>query len=202
MQYFTHNWHHTFHARSKFKNRPVIIVYKVTIHSTCPKYCPPKRMHAWTRLIIVQPFETHQGGREWFDRHQKWVGKTYLRFQLLLNTLGFLSVPTVRSPKDWGRANVVAVLRKLNVSGHTGILTWTYFLALLWITRSWNFSKQFRYTLFIKLQFYLCSVRITCYLPHRKWNQVFKGVENRILVLRIMRPCSLAVSGDIEVFSV
>jgi hypothetical protein len=54
-----------------------------------------------------------KGGCELFDRYKKYAGEVSLSFQLELNTRDFSSVPTDKSIKDRGQANVGAVPRKL-----------------------------------------------------------------------------------------
>jgi hypothetical protein len=84
-----------------------------------------------------------RGSYECFDTHKQCVGKVSFHFQFEQNTLGAVSVPTNKNPKDWGRANVKAVTRKIDVRGH--VLLWNLFLVFLWGTPSWSLSKHFRY---------------------------------------------------------
>jgi hypothetical protein len=67
--------------------------------------------HVWSRTVA--PFQRSWRTCEWFDRHQNYAGEASLRFQLQLNKLGYLSAPTNKNLKDWYRANVNAITRKL-----------------------------------------------------------------------------------------
>jgi hypothetical protein len=52
-------------------------------------------MQTWTRLIIDYGTISKSSGRlEWLDKHTNYNGEASLDFQLDLNTLGVLSVPT------------------------------------------------------------------------------------------------------------
>jgi hypothetical protein len=48
--------------------------------------------HIWP--WTVAPFQRSQGGRQWFDMHQKCNGEVSLHLQFELNVLGLLIVST------------------------------------------------------------------------------------------------------------
>ena len=85
-------------------------------------------------------------------------------FQLEQNTLGTLSVPTNKNLKDWGRANVIAVTRRIDVCGH--VLIWIFFLVFWLGTPSWNLSKHFRY---LPVQRRMAERFVNCKVSRRKW---------------------------------
>ena len=58
-------------------------------------------------------FQRSRGGCEWFDKLQNYVGEVFLHFEIERNSLSLHGVPTDKNVKDWGRAKVGAVPRRL-----------------------------------------------------------------------------------------
>lgn len=85
-----------------------------------------QRTHGHVWAWTIAHFQRSQDGYERFDRHYTCVGEVSLDFQLELNTLGISSFLTNINLKDWGRENVEAIPRKLNVCGHIGVLIETF----------------------------------------------------------------------------
>lgn len=61
---------------------------------------------------LSHPLKGFEAFCMWLDRKHFFV--KWLHFQLVLNTLGFLSVTTDGNLKDWDQANMGAAPRKLN----------------------------------------------------------------------------------------
>jgi hypothetical protein len=72
-----------------------------------------KCMHGRVWSCPLAPIQRSWGSFEWSDRHKNCVGEVCLYFQLELNTLEFLSIPTDKNLKEWGEANTGVVPRKL-----------------------------------------------------------------------------------------
>ena len=63
--------------------------YQVTVTEQTLKICHLNQCtRGHVRTWTVAPFQRSRGGRAWFDRHQKCVGKMSLHFQLQLVTGG------------------------------------------------------------------------------------------------------------------
>jgi len=87
---------------------------------------------AWGRFRMI--FQAQN--LRWWNVSSFSIGAKYIRV---------LSIPKGKNLKDWSRANLGAVPRKLNVWGHTLIFS----LYFVWGNHSWSPSKFFIYALLI-----------------------------------------------------
>ena len=101
-------------------------IYQVTFHNKCSKLPPTESCtygHVWSRNL--SSFLRCRNGCEWFVRHQKRIGEVSHHFQLTLNTLSVLSVPTGENLQDRSWSNVGAASR-IRIDGNF------FFLSLVW----------------------------------------------------------------------
>ena len=122
-----------YNKRFQFNNYWLCIVYRVTAHNKCSKCSPADWTHALARLMRYHTLSKVQGRMRMVWQAQKCVAEVFLRFQLELNTLRFLSVPIHKYIDGWGRTNggggVKTVCRRIV----TGVLS------LFW--NSWSLFK-------------------------------------------------------------
>jgi hypothetical protein len=98
--------------------------------------CTRKHLCSWT----VAPFQRFWGCFDWLDRHANYNGAVCLHFRLELNTMRGSKCPHRQSIKDWGRANVWVLPRKLCVH----IVIWT---SCFGVGNSCSLSKIFIYAI-------------------------------------------------------
>lgn len=102
--------HYTYKTRSQFSNCRLLIVYQDILHNKCQKNYPAETVRAWTRLIMdYRSLSKVTGLLQMVWQTQKCLGEVSLYFQMELNMLGVLSVPTNKNLKGWCRLNSGAV---------------------------------------------------------------------------------------------
>jgi hypothetical protein len=161
-QYFTYNRHNTFtvHVPSLITVELLVLLFIKSQFTTDTQnvlhlnHCT--HGHVWS--LTVAPFQRSWGGCEWFDSHKKCVFEVSVNFQLELDMLGFLAVPTytnvrIEVGRTWGLY--------LEYCGHR--VTWTFSLVLVWGTHTWSLSEHFRYT--------LCATRRRITQKTVSWNR-------------------------------